>query len=51
MLTEKGELTDLGSWYLGGSATGNIPHGSAGRSIVFAGSSVIIMLATLWSLL
>ncbi|KAL5400925.1 hypothetical protein PMIN03_011961 [Paraphaeosphaeria minitans] len=28
MLTEKGELTDIGSWYLGGSRTNNIPHSS-----------------------
>ena len=25
MLTTSGQLTDIGSWYLGGSATGNIP--------------------------
>ncbi|KAG4443965.1 hypothetical protein IFR05_000605 [Cadophora sp. M221] len=25
MLTQKGELTDIGSWYLGGAATNNIP--------------------------
>lgn len=25
MLTQKGDLTDIGSWYLGGAATGNIP--------------------------
>lgn len=32
MLTEKGELTDIGSWYLGGVATNNIPHpGGAAR--------------------
>jgi hypothetical protein len=30
MLTEKGELTDIGSWYLGGAATNNIPKGGAG---------------------
>ncbi|KAF2653010.1 glycoside hydrolase family 128 protein, partial [Lophiostoma macrostomum CBS 122681] len=26
MLTEKGKLTDIGSWYLGGEATNNIPQ-------------------------
>lgn len=26
MLTEKGQLTDIGSWYLGGAATNNVPH-------------------------
>lgn len=25
MLTQKGQLTDIGSWYLGGAATNNIP--------------------------
>ena len=29
MLTEKGQLTDIGSWYLGGVATNNIPHKGA----------------------
>ncbi|KAF1941736.1 hypothetical protein EJ02DRAFT_190966 [Clathrospora elynae] len=29
MLTEKGELTDIGSWYLGGLATNNIPKASS----------------------
>ena len=31
-LTQDGKLTDIGSWYLGGSATGNIPQGAAGRA-------------------
>lgn len=29
-LTQNGQLTDIGSWYLGGNATGNVPTGSAG---------------------
>lgn len=29
MLTKKGQLTDIGSWYLGGAATNNNPSGSA----------------------
>ncbi|TVY24773.1 Alkali-sensitive linkage protein [Lachnellula hyalina] len=34
MLNNKGELTDIGSWYLGGKATGNKPGGSgAGRTV------------------
>lgn len=28
MLDQDGQLTDIGSWYLGGSATGNIPSGA-----------------------
>jgi hypothetical protein len=31
MLTEKGLLTDIGSWYLGGAVTNNIP-GTSGAS-------------------
>jgi hypothetical protein len=29
MLTKKGQLTDIGSWYMGGAATNNIPSGAA----------------------
>jgi len=29
MLTQKGKLTDIGSWYLGGAATNNVPKGDA----------------------
>jgi hypothetical protein len=29
MLTQKGQLTDIGSWYLGGKATANIPSAAA----------------------
>jgi hypothetical protein len=28
-LTQNGQLTDIGSWYLGGSATGNVPSSAA----------------------
>ncbi|KIN00541.1 glycoside hydrolase family 128 protein [Oidiodendron maius Zn] len=31
MLTQDGKLTDIGSWYLGGAATNNVPN-AAGRS-------------------
>ncbi|KAL8891769.1 MAG: hypothetical protein Q9215_001205 [Flavoplaca cf. flavocitrina] len=51
MLTEKGKLTDLGSWYLGGAATGNIPHGAAGRNTFFAGSAITVFFASIWSLI
>lgn len=33
MLTQDGKLTDIGSWYLGGAATNNVPSG-AGRECV-----------------
>jgi Glycosyl hydrolase catalytic core len=32
-LSQKGQLTDIGSWYLGGSATGNVPSGAAGARL------------------
>lgn len=32
MLTQDGQLTDIGSWYLGGAATGNVPSSSASSS-------------------
>lgn len=51
MLTEKGKLTDIGSWYLGGSATGNKPRGAAGRNTIFTGSTITILLASIWSLM
>ena len=47
-LTQDGKLTNIGSWYLGGTATGKIPKGAAGRNTAFAGASVIIALMTLW---
>ena len=50
MLTQSGELTDIGSWYLGGSKTGNIPKGGAGRKAVYAGSGLVALGASLWSL-
>ncbi|SLM35235.1 Uncharacterised protein family, glycosyl hydrolase catalytic domain [Lasallia pustulata] len=51
MLTEKGKLTSIGSWYLGGAKTNNIPKGSAGRNAVFAGSGLLVTLVGFWCLL
>jgi hypothetical protein len=48
MLTEKGKLTDIGSWYLGGVATNNIPHGAAGQAVKsFFGWTVVVAITTL----
>ena len=33
MLTQNGKLTSIGSWYLGGAATNNIPS-AAGKTVV-----------------
>ncbi|RDL39929.1 Uncharacterized protein BP5553_04269 [Venustampulla echinocandica] len=41
MLNNKGQLTDIGSWYLGGAATGNQPGGkSAASRLVLGGWSL-----------
>ncbi|MCJ1317388.1 hypothetical protein MMC15_002711 [Xylographa vitiligo] len=48
MLTQDGQLTDIGSWYLGGSATGFVP--SAASHTAFAGSSLLVVLAAFWCL-
>jgi hypothetical protein len=34
MLTQDGELTDIGSWYMGGVATNNVPESSAAAGVV-----------------
>ncbi len=48
MLTQNGELTDIGSWYLGGGETGNIPKGAASSITLFTGSVLVIGMAVLW---
>ncbi|EPE28333.1 (Trans)glycosidase [Glarea lozoyensis ATCC 20868] len=42
MLDNKGRLTDIGSWYLGQAATGNVPKGAASR---LTGSGGAVMAA------
>ena len=51
LLTQKGELTDLGAWYLGKAATGNIPKGDAPRVARFAGSIALVISAAIWCIL
>ena len=51
MLDQTGQLTDIGSWYLGGSATGNIPKGagnSVQSNVVFVWT-LFIILALFWN--
>lgn len=48
MLNQKGKLTDIGSWYLGGSATNVKPKGAAGRIGMFDGWTVVVVLAGLF---
>ena len=42
MLTQDGKLTDIGSWYLGGPATNNVPQGSGASSVASVGSSAYV---------
>jgi hypothetical protein len=50
MLTAQGKLTDIGSWYLGGVKTGNIPS-AAGHTSVFTFPALIFAVASLWCFL
>jgi hypothetical protein len=50
MLTQKGELTDIGAWYLGQKATGNIPKGDGSHIAKFAGWSAVVLAAMCWIL-
>ncbi|KAI9812622.1 MAG: hypothetical protein M1827_004611 [Pycnora praestabilis] len=51
MLTQNGKLTSIGSWYLGGLATKNVPKGAAGKIAVSAGWAVpLVAFAALWIL-
>jgi hypothetical protein len=50
MLTQKGELTDIGSWYMDGAATNNIPQSSATSSSV-SGTFVLSIVAAMWFIL
>lgn len=47
-LTQNGKLTNIGSWYLGGATTNNIPKGAAGKSALFAGWSLLVTAAAFW---
>jgi len=42
MLTQDGELTDIGSWYMGGAATNNVPEAS-GASMAGAAPSALAL--------
>lgn len=53
MLTQEGKLTDIGSWYLGGKGTGNVPKssGSAERKTAFLGSGLLMGLIAIYRVL
>ncbi|KAK0363743.1 hypothetical protein LTR91_001832 [Friedmanniomyces endolithicus] len=48
MLTQKGQLTDIGAWYLGQKATGNTPKGGAAQVAKFAGWAAVVLAAMMW---
>ncbi|KAF2268414.1 hypothetical protein CC78DRAFT_558275 [Lojkania enalia] len=50
MLTAEGKLTDIGSWYLGGAATNNLPTGTSSRIAGFAGWSLIVLATVMQAL-
>jgi len=43
MLTQKGLLTDIGSWYLGGAATNNIPESTGFGTRLVPGIGAILV--------
>jgi hypothetical protein len=50
MLTSSGKLTDIGSWYLGGAATGNVPSGVGRVGVVWGGMLVSVALGAAWAI-
>ena len=44
MLDSKGRLTDIGSWYLGKAATGNIPSAAA-KEVAWTGAMLVAVIA------
>ncbi|KAF1820660.1 glycoside hydrolase family 128 protein [Dissoconium aciculare CBS 342.82] len=51
-LTGNGQLTDIGAWYLGRRATGNVPttNGATRHSSAFVGSIGVVLAAALYGL-
>jgi hypothetical protein len=52
MLTQDGKLTDIGSWYMGGPATNNVPKKSAAAptlmSVVPAQAYALAAAVAMW---
>ena len=49
MLTQDGKLTDIGSWYMGGAATNNVPKDSGASSLVATqGAIALSLMAVMW---
>ncbi|KAF2799454.1 glycoside hydrolase family 128 protein [Melanomma pulvis-pyrius CBS 109.77] len=50
MLTQKGQLSDIGSWYLGRQATKNVPKGTGGKTGIFT-AWVVLVSGVVWAVL
>ncbi|KAH7118793.1 glycosyl hydrolase catalytic core-domain-containing protein [Dendryphion nanum] len=54
MLTAKGQLTDIGSWYMGGNLTHAVPTAgapSSQRYATFAGWALLVLAVGIWGVL
>jgi hypothetical protein len=51
MLDQNGKLTDIGSWYLGGAATNNIPEASDGSLLRIGGAWALFVVGICFSVL
>ncbi|KAF2000579.1 glycoside hydrolase family 128 protein [Amniculicola lignicola CBS 123094] len=51
MLTQSGKLTDIGSWYLGGASTNNVPNGDAAQIAKFCGWVFVVLAVGVWVVL
>jgi hypothetical protein len=49
MLTQDGKLTDIGSWYMGGAETNNVPKASGASSAAAPGAFALSLLAMAWA--
>jgi len=47
MLTQDGELTDIGSWYMGGAATNNVPEASGASAVGAAPATLALSLVAM----
>ena len=51
MLDQKGKLTDIGSWYMGGVATNNIPKAGAADRMQTIGLPTAALMGLFWMLM
>jgi hypothetical protein len=51
MLTQNGLLTDIGSWYLGGAATNNVPESTGSVSKQVQSLWLIVVISAAFSFL